>query len=170
MSTQVSSETFSPPSGEVGRCSGRVGCYFAELKRSAMTRQTARQTSRARSLRTTQTPADGLLWRVLRGSQLCDWKFRQRFLVGKGWRVVRINNQDVSRDVEPVLRAIASSVDVDFWHQRRSDHLGGMLGDIFSTSRPTRPLPRPTSPLRWEVKMCRHQWVLRGSACSCSAG
>ena len=133
-----------------------------------MTRQSAKQTRRARSPSATQTPAEGLLWSVLRGKQLCNLKFRrqhpigpffadfacvsqkviveldgedhdstekkdldrQRFLINKGWRVIRFTNEDVLRDVESVLRAIASSVNVDFERQRRSNQLGGMFSII----------------------------------------
>ncbi|MEM6363789.1 MAG: DUF559 domain-containing protein [Planctomycetota bacterium] len=133
-----------------------------------MTRQTAKQTSRARSLRASQTSAEGLLWSVLRGKQLCNLKFRRqhpfgpyfadfacvsrtliveldgeyhdltpeedlgrhRYLVSKGWQVIRFTNEDVLQDVESVLRAIASSVDLDFRHVRRSKDLGGMLSNI----------------------------------------
>jgi leucyl-tRNA synthetase len=152
-----------------------------------MTRQVAKQTNQARSLRATQTPAEGLLWSVLRGKQLCNLKFRrqhrigpffadfacvsrkviveldgeyhdstaqkdldrQRFLVSKGWRVVRFTNEDVLRDVESVLRAIASSVDVDFQHQRRSNHLGGMLSDI-DPNQPPHPA-EGTDAKRWSA-------------------
>ena len=47
-----------------------------------MTRQTPLQTQRAKSLRSTQTEAEGLLWSVLRGKQLCGMKFRRQHPVG----------------------------------------------------------------------------------------
>jgi len=125
-----------------------------------MERQTPKQTQRAKSLRATQTEAEGLLWSVLRGKQLCELKFRrqhpigpffadfacvskrlvveldgsyhdliqendllqrQQYLVGQGWKVVRFTNDDVMRDVESVLRAIASSVDEIYSHRKTDE-------------------------------------------------
>ncbi len=47
-----------------------------------MKRQTPLQTQRAKSLRATQTNAEGLLWSVLRGKQLCEMKFRRQHPIG----------------------------------------------------------------------------------------
>ena len=47
-----------------------------------MKRQTPKQTPRAKSLRATQTKAEGLLWSVLRGKQLCKMKFRRQHPIG----------------------------------------------------------------------------------------
>ena len=47
-----------------------------------MKRQTPKQTQRAKSLRVTQTEAEGLLWSVLRGKQLCEMKFRRQHPIG----------------------------------------------------------------------------------------
>ena len=47
-----------------------------------MKRQTPKQTQRAKSLRVTQTDAEGLLWSLLRGKQLCTMKFRRQHPIG----------------------------------------------------------------------------------------
>ena len=47
-----------------------------------MNQQASKQTQRARSLRATQTEAEGLLWSVLRGKQLCEMKFRRQHPIG----------------------------------------------------------------------------------------
>ncbi|NNE00410.1 MAG: DUF559 domain-containing protein [Pirellulaceae bacterium] len=47
-----------------------------------MHRQTSKQTQRAKSLRATQTAAEGLLWSLLRGKQLCKMKFRRQHPIG----------------------------------------------------------------------------------------
>ena len=41
-----------------------------------------RNTARARSLRENQTRSEGLLWRILRGRQLCGLKFRRQHPIG----------------------------------------------------------------------------------------
>ena len=132
-----------------------------------MNQQASKQTQRARSLRATQTEAEGLLWSVLRGKQLCKMKFRrqhpigpffadfacvshclvveldggyhesiqdkdlhrQQYIANEGWMVVRFSNEEVMKDVDSVLRAIASSVDEVFSHCKRAKKLGGLLSD-----------------------------------------
>jgi very-short-patch-repair endonuclease len=132
-----------------------------------MKRQTPKQTQRAKSLRAEQTSAEGLLWSVLRGKQLCEMKFRrqhpigpffadfacvskrlvveldggyhdfirdqdlkrQQYLISRGWKVVRFTNDEVLRDVEPVLIAIASHLGLPFKHRRRTAKLGGLLSE-----------------------------------------
>ena len=47
-----------------------------------MKRQTPKQTQRAKSLRATQTEAEGLLGSVLRGKPLCNMKFRRQHPMG----------------------------------------------------------------------------------------
>ncbi len=148
-------------------------------RNTPMKRQTPKITQRAKSLRTEQTPAEGLLWSVLRGKQLCEMKFRrqhpigpffadfasvsqrlvieldggyhdsvpqqdlkrQQYLTSQGWKVVRFTNEDVLRDVESVLIAIASHMGIPFTHQARSQNLGGML----SKHDPNVPWPHPAA-------------------------
>ena len=148
-----------------------------------MKRQTPMQTKRAKSLRVAQTKAEGLLWSVLRGKQLCDMKFRrqhpigpffadfacvsrrlvveldgsyhdliqdkdlqrQQYLVVHGWNVIRFSNEEVLRDVEAVLRAIASSVDEIYSHQKRTDKLGGMMGKTDPNQPRVAPHPAATA-------------------------
>jgi very-short-patch-repair endonuclease len=93
-------------------------------------RQTPKQTQRAKLLRAEQTLAEGLLWSVLCGKQLCEMKFpRQQYLISRGWKVVRFTNDEVLRDVGPVLIAIASHLGLPFKHRRRTEKLGGLLSE-----------------------------------------
>ncbi|WP_149497645.1 endonuclease domain-containing protein [Roseiconus lacunae] len=48
-----------------------------------MKRRTSKQTQRAKELRQNQTSAEGLLWSVLRGKQLCELKFRRQHPIGR---------------------------------------------------------------------------------------
>ena len=119
--------------------------------------------ARARSLRKSQTRAEGLLWSLLRSKQLCGLKFRrqhpvdpyladfacqryhfiveldgeyhdqiadddlkrQRYLEKLGWRVVRFKNEDVLRDAEHVLRAIAKELGIAYLFRKRMSKRSG---------------------------------------------
>ncbi len=132
-----------------------------------MTRQSRKQTKRAKSLRATQTEAEGLLWSVLRGKQLCKMKFRrqhpigpffadfasvsqrlvveldgeyhdlieaedltcQQYLNREGWTVVRFTNDEVLRDVESVLIAIASKAGLPFSFRQRTNWRSGIMSN-----------------------------------------
>lgn len=159
-----------------------------------MTRQTRAQTKRAKALRSTQTAAEGLLWSVLRGKQLCELKFRrqhpigpffadfasvskrlvveldgqyhdlieendldrQQYLNSEGWTVVRFTNDEVLRDVESVLIAIASHAGLPFSFCQRTDQRSGLMSDNDPNEFKT--LPHPAAPASdlpgGEVKRC----------------
>jgi len=70
---------------------------------------------------------------------------RQHYLESQGWQVVRFHNDDVLRDAEAVIRAIASKLGVPFRFYRRNDNGSGFMC-LRAGQSPTRPLPRPTSP------------------------
>ncbi|TWU55200.1 endonuclease domain-containing protein [Rubripirellula reticaptiva] len=146
-----------------------------------MKRQTPKQTQRAKSLRATQTEAEGLLWSVLRGKQLCEMKFRrqhpiepffvdfacvaerlvveldgeyhdsvqqkdlrrQEYLVGRGWTVIRFTNEEVLRDVDSVLIAIASNAGIPFSFRNRTNKRSGMLSE--KSPNTSIPLPHPAA-------------------------
>ena len=132
-----------------------------------MKRRTSKQTQRAKSLRATQTEAEGLLWSLLRGKQLGNMKFRrqhpigpffadfacvsqrlaveldggyhdlvqdkdlqrQQYLTLQGWKVVRYTNEEVLRDVESVLIAIASTAGIRYSHRKRTERRSGMMSE-----------------------------------------
>ncbi|MGB7344125.1 MAG: DUF559 domain-containing protein [Pirellulaceae bacterium] len=167
-----------------------------------MKRQSLEQTKRAKSLRALQTESEGLLWSVLRKSQLCKMKFRrqhpigpyfadfacfsqrlvveidggyhdliqeedlrrQRYLVAQGWQVIRFTNEEVRRDVESVLVAIASHVGVDYSFHKRTDNRSGIMSDNDPNNSQRAPHPAATASdlPKEEVKMCRSQWPPSG--------
>mgnify|MGYP001828672749 FL=1 len=67
---------------------------------------------------------------------------RQQYLTSQGWKVVRFTNEEVLRDVESVLIAIASHMGIRFTHRTRTQKLGGMLSD----HDPNMPRPHPAAP------------------------
>ena len=82
---------------------------------------------------------------------------RQRFPEGQGWKVMRFANDDVFNDVEAVMRSIARQLGLTYAFSRRDSKRSGMMSEnapnnrlreeeAGHTARPTRPLPRPTSP------------------------
>ena len=82
---------------------------------------------------------------------------RQRFLEGQGWKVIRFANDDVFNDAEAVMRSIARQLGLTYAFSRRDSKRSGMMSEnapnnrlreeeAGHTARPTRPLPRPTSP------------------------
>ena len=54
---------------------------------------------------------------------------RQQFIVSQGWSVVRFSNDDVLRDVDSVLFAIASYAGVTFSFCKRTHKRSGMMSD-----------------------------------------
>ena len=66
---------------------------------------------------------------------------RQQYLTSQGWKVVRFTNEDVLRDVESVLIAIASHMGLGFIHRAGTQKLGGMLSD----HDPNLPWPHPAA-------------------------
>jgi very-short-patch-repair endonuclease len=82
--------------------------------------------ARRRELRASLTPAEALLWRYLQRSQLAGRKFRRQHSIGpyiRAWRrdtarttylaragvrVVRFENDDVTRNADGVLAVIAA--------------------------------------------------------------
>ena len=148
-----------------------------------MTRQTPKQTQRAKALRSAQTKAEGLLWSALRGKQLCNVKFRrqhpigpffadfacvsqrlvleldggyhdsvqendlqrQQYLVDQGWTVIRFTNEEVQRDIDSILIAIASHLGVRFSHRKRTDRRSGIMSDIDPNQSRASPHPAATA-------------------------
>ena len=99
--------------------------------------------TRTRSLRTSQSTSEGLLWSVLRAKQLCGLKFRrqhpiepwivdfacpQKMLVVEvdggyhdnvvedslGWKVIRFTEKEVEDDAEAVARSIARELNLRY--------------------------------------------------------
>ncbi len=44
---------------------------------------------------------------------------RQQFLITEGWSVIRFTNEDVTEDVESVVRSIAQAIEVEFQPELR---------------------------------------------------
>ncbi len=69
--------------------------------------QLAELTELARELRAQRTPAENLLWQLLRNRQLQGFKFRRQYMLSQGLRVLRFGNDQILNDTENVLREIA---------------------------------------------------------------
>ena len=55
---------------------------------------------------------------------------RQAFLDGKGWSILRFTNDEVLRDWEAVVRAIADHLKIEFSFQRRSSGRSGIMAEV----------------------------------------
>ena len=126
-----------------------------------MNRQTPKQTQRAKSLRATQTEAEGLLWSLSRGKQLGNMTFRRQHPIGPffadfacvsqrlavewdGGYHDLVQDKEVLRDVESVLIAIASTAGIRYSHRKRTERRSGMMSE--NDPNAPQPSPHPAAP------------------------
>ena len=69
---------------------------------------------------------------------------REHYLTEQGWTVIRFSNEDVLRDIESVLIAIASHAGLPFSFRKRTDRRSGILSD--NDPNELRRLPHPAAP------------------------
>jgi very-short-patch-repair endonuclease len=73
---------------------------------------------------------------------------RQQFIESQGWKVVRFSNEEVLRDVEPVLIAIASYAGIAFSFRKRTEKRSGMKSEHATNQSLRSPpdTPHPAAP------------------------
>ena len=70
---------------------------------------------------------------------------RQHFINSQGWSVVRFSNDDVLRDVDSVLFAIASHAGVPFSFCKRTERRSGIMSDNDPNNSSPSPHPAATA-------------------------
>ncbi len=78
-----------------------------------MKRQRMKTTSRAGSLRQTQTKSEGLLWSVLRARQLCNLKFRRQHPIGPFFADFACIDMNVVVEIDGGYHDVCGQKDID---------------------------------------------------------